>query len=333
MKLLSIVVPCYNSQEYMSVSIDSLLMGDDRIEIIIVNDGSTDDTARIADAYHHRFPEMIRVIHKENGGHGSAIDAGLAVAQGLYFKVLDSDDWLNQSALEKILNYIEHNQTVDLIVANYRYEKKGARHKKIMHYRRSIPQETIVGWDAIHFPLGTYFMMHSMIHRTEILRTTKLALPEHTFYVDNLFVFRSLMHVQTIVYFDEILYHYFIGRDDQSVNEQVMIRRIDQQLRVNHLMIAYYVENSQRDFAVDNYLFHHLEIIMAISSTMLRIENTPESELKRAALWQTVQKSDPQLYSRLTHRLMGWNLSKKDGFSRRLGIVVYRITQKLFGFN
>ena len=96
MKLLSIAIPCYNSAGYMRKCIDSLLPGGEDVEIIIVNDGSSDNTPDIAEEYRERFPGIIKVVNKENGGHGSAVNAGLEQARGLYFKVVDSDDWRSE---------------------------------------------------------------------------------------------------------------------------------------------------------------------------------------------------------------------------------------------
>lgn len=98
MKLLTVAIPCYNSQEYMKHAIESALVGGEDIEILIVDDGSKDDTAKIADEFEAQYPGIIRAIHQENGGHGEAVNAGLRNAKGLYYKVLDSDDWLDRDA-------------------------------------------------------------------------------------------------------------------------------------------------------------------------------------------------------------------------------------------
>ena len=332
MKLLSVAIPCFNSQDYMRVSVDSLLV-DSRIEIIIVNDGSSDNTAQIADEYLAKYPNQVKVVHKENGGHGSAIDAGLEVASGLYYKVLDSDDWLNEKALKTLLSAIEKDDEVDLYVFNYVYEKKDALHKKEMHYRRYLKTNTRLSFKDVQFPLGTYFMMHSLVHKTALLKQIDLNLPKHTFYVDNLYVFRSLAHVKSLVYLDMTLYHYFIGRDDQSVNEKIMIKRIDQQLLVNRLMVEYYALDSVKASDASQYLFHHLEIVSAVSAIMLKIDNSEESMKKLVDHWAYIKKTDEGVYNQLTKRLIGWNLSKTSGTSRMVGIGVYRIAQKVFGFN
>ncbi len=106
MKLLSVAIPCYNSADYMEHAVETLLTGGEDMEIIIVDDGSKDETAVIADKLAARYPTMIKAIHQENGGHGQAVNTGLAAATGIYFKVVDSDDWVDTDALEKVLELL-----------------------------------------------------------------------------------------------------------------------------------------------------------------------------------------------------------------------------------
>lgn len=112
MKLLTFAIPCYNSQDYMEHCIDSILPGGEDIEILIIDDGSKDRTAEIADDYERRYPGIVRAIHQENGGHGEAVNAGIRNATGLYFKVVDSDDWVDADAYKKILEKSESLQAV-----------------------------------------------------------------------------------------------------------------------------------------------------------------------------------------------------------------------------
>ena len=193
MKILSIAIPCYNSEAYMEKCIDSLLVGGEDVEILVVNDGSSDRTAEIADAYAKKYPTIVKAIHQENGGHGEAVNAGIRNASGLYFKVVDSDDWVNAEAYEQILKTLEElirgPKTVDLLISNFVYEKQGAARKKVMQYRHCLPVNEIFEWDKVRMPKGKYLLMHSMIYRTELLHECGLELPKHTFYVDNLFAF------------------------------------------------------------------------------------------------------------------------------------------------
>ena len=149
MKLLSIAIPCYNSENYMRKCIESLLVGGEDVEILIVNDGSTKDrTAEIADEYAAKYPTIVKAIHKENGGHGSAVNAGIANATGLYFKVVDSDDWVKESAYKEILDTLRKlvggDKVLDMLISNFIYDKVGVEHKKVMKYSSlSMPKDKL----------------------------------------------------------------------------------------------------------------------------------------------------------------------------------------------
>ena len=242
MKLLSFAVPCYNSEAYMEKCIESLLAGGEEVEILIIDDGSKDRTAEIADGYAEKYPTIVKAIHKENGGHGSAVNTGIANATGLYFKVVDSDDWVKEEVYRQILAKLHEltggETTLDMLISNFVYEKAGEKRRKVMRYRHALPVDQMFTWDDVHhFHKGQYILMHSVIFRTKLLRECGIQLPEHTFYVDNIYVFEPLPFVRNMYYMDVNLYRYFIGRADQSVNEKVMVTRVDQQVRVTKLMI------------------------------------------------------------------------------------------------
>ena len=274
MKLLSVAIPCYNSENYMRHCIESLLPGGEEVEILIVDDGSTKDrTGEIADEYERNYPGICRAIHQENGGHGEAVNAGLRNASGIYFKVVDSDDWVNEEAYMEILDtlrtFVKGETTLDLLVSNFVYEKQGARRKKVMNYQKALPVRQLITWsDVKHFMLGQYILMHSVIYRTELLRECGLELPKHTFYVDNIFVYQPLPYVKTLYYLDVNFYRYFIGREDQSVNEQIMIGRIDQQILVTKLMLGYHDVMKLPNRRLRSYMIKYLEIMMTISSIL-----------------------------------------------------------------
>lgn len=246
MKLLSIAIPCYNSEAYMRHCIESLLPGGDEVEILIVDDGSQKDrTGQIADEYEARYPGICRAIHQENGGHGAAVNAGLREATGIYFKVVDSDDWVNEEAYKEVLEtlrfFVMGNQTLDMLITNFVYEKQGVKHKRVMQYRTALPKRQLCTWkDVKMFMLGQYILMHSVIYRTAMLKLSQLELPKHTFYVDNIYVYYPLPFVRKVYYLDVDFYRYYIGREDQSVNEKVMISRLDQQIFVTKTMIDMY---------------------------------------------------------------------------------------------
>ena len=338
MKVLSFAVPCYNSAGYMERCIESLLPGGDDVEIIIVDDGSSDDTAAIADRYEREYPRIVRSVHKENGGHGSAVNEGLRHAEGLFFKVVDSDDWVDANAYKQVLDTLKSivmGETVlDMMVCNFVYEKQGATRKKVMTYRSPLPQGKLFTWNEVrHFHRGQYLLMHSVIFRTKLLIDCGLQLPEHTFYVDNLFVFEPLPYVRTLYYLNVNFYRYFIGREDQSVNESVMISRIDQQIRVNKLMMDYLSDNNVPNRRIRKFMISYLDIITAISSIMLIRADTEEALEKKAELWQYLKEKNLILYWKIRHSILGRAVNLPGRSGRKLSIGGYKLLHWFVGFN
>ena len=341
MKLLSIAIPSYNSEAYMSKCIDSLLIGGEDVEILIVDDGSTDRTAEIADEYAAKFPTIVKAIHKENGGHGSAVNAGIANATGIYFKVVDSDDWVREQPYHKILDTLremtESGTRLDMLISNFSYEKEGEKHNKVMRYRHALPENRIFGWSEVkHFHKGQYILMHSVIFRTKMLRESGMQLPEKTFYVDNIYVFEPLMYVKNLYYLDVNFYCYYIGREGQSVNEQIMISRIDQQIKVNKIMVDYIVENQSKLVGkrkMRNYMLNYLEIITVISSVLLIKSGTEENLEKKKELWQYIKKKDAKLYMRLRYGVLGNSMNLPGKGGRKITVEGYKLCQRFFKFN
>lgn len=342
MKLLSIAVPCYNSEDYMERCVESLLPGGEEVEILIVDDGSDRDrTPEIADRLEREHPGIVRAIHQENGGHGEAVNTGLANASGIYFKVVDSDDWVNEKAYGQILGLlremVEKQTELDMLISNFVYEKEGAKRKKVMNYHAAIPRGELLTWDQVRvFTKWQYILMHSVIYRTQMLRECGLKLPAHTFYVDNIFVYQPLPYVKTLYYLDVNFYRYFIGREDQSVNEKVMISRIDQQIYVNKIMIDEYNLYDKKlipSRKLRHYMMQYLEIMMTISSIMLIRSGTQENLEKKKELWKYLKKRDKRLYFKLRHGIMGRTMNLPGRGGRKVSEMGYKITQKFFGFN
>ena len=340
-KLITFAVPCYNSADYMDHCVETLLAAGPEAEIILVDDGSTkDDTPAKCDAWAEAHPDIIRAIHQENGGHGEGGNQGIRHAQGLYYKVVDSDDWLDTAALAKVMEKLREFSKlpapVDMVIANYVYEHVEDNTHKAMGYRNVFPTGQIFTWDDIgHFRASQYLLMHSVIYRTQLLRDCGLILPKHTFYVDNIFVYQPLPYVKTMYYLNVDLYRYFIGRSDQSVNESVMAGRIDQQVRVTKIMIDAHdlslIRQSQK--RLGRYMFNYLSMMMTISSIFSVIANTPESLGMRTELWEYLRKKDPALYRRCRYRLtnVGTNIPGYQG--RKLSVTLYRLARKIYKFN
>ncbi len=338
MKILSIAVPCYNSMDYMEHCVETLITGGDEVEVIIVNDGSKDETAKIAEELKEKYPSIVKVVHQENGGHGEAVNTGLRNATGEYFKVVDSDDWVDEDALQKVLNtlryMIKEDKKLDLLLSNFVYDKQGAKRKKVMSYRSAITPKHITSWDGnVNFKMTQYILMHSVIYRTQLLKECGLELPKHTFYVDNIYVFKPLANVKRLCYIDVDFYHYFIGRDDQSVNEKVMISRIDQHIRVAKIMIEDYSKMEIESEKLDKYMLQYLKMMMCIASIMLILSNDKTNLKKKDLLWEDVKKVDKKLYRKLRYSVLGISMNLPTAAGRLFAKVSYKIAQKTFGFN
>ncbi len=339
MKLLSITIPCYNSEAYMRKAIECLLPGGDDVEILVVDDGSEDGTAAIADEYEKKYPGIVRAIHQENKGHGGAVNTGIQNATGMYFKVLDSDDWFKESAylavLDKLKDLAGGSRVLDLMICNFVYEKEGKEHKKVMTYKSALPMDEIFTWNEVrHFKKGQYLLMHSVIYRTKLLRECGMVLPEHTFYVDNIFVFEPLTYVKTMYYMNVNLYRYYIGREGQSVNEDIMIKRIDQQIKVNKIMIDY-MAGTKRCLhpKLERYMLNYLDIMMTISSIFLIKDGSRAALKKKKELWEYLKENDGRDYFRLRFGMLGnaMNIPGKGG--RKISVLEYKIAQRFVGFN
>ncbi|MDR2071380.1 MAG: glycosyltransferase [Treponema sp.] len=337
MKLLSIIVPCYNSQDYMKRCIDSLLPGGTDVEIIIVNDGSLDETAAIAEAYRRQYPEVVRVIHQKNRGHGGAINAGLANAGGAFIKVVDSDDWVDGTAYRQILSALKgfpETARPDVVISNYVYEKEGKRRKMVIRYSRVMPKGRVFTWAELgHMPKGRYFLMHSIIYRRGILDECGLQLPEHTFYVDNLYAYIPLHYTRTLYYLNVDFYRYHIGRAGQSVQEGVMIRRIDQQLFVNRLMVSAFNPETIEGKRKRRYLLNYLEIVTLASSALLLRGGTAEHLRKKRELWQYIRDNNEWLYSKLRHGFLGHLVHLPGNTGRSISVSLYYFSRQVVGFN
>lgn len=344
-KWITFVVPCYNSQDYMKRCVDSLLTGGENVEIIIVDDGSTDDTGNIADMYEKVFPNIVKAVHKENGGHGSGVNKGLELARGTYFKVVDSDDWLDEAAYRKLLEKVKsfcameerHHITImpDMIVTNYVYDHLEEKTFRIMNYRNVFPVQKICGWNQIsHFFPSQYLIMHALIFKTSLLRKVGVRLPEHTFYVDNLFAYQPLPAVEHIYYMDVNLYHYFLGREDQSVNEKVMMSRIDQQIKVTE-MVADCVdlnEVKQRFPKLSDYMYRNISIMLAISSIHLLMIGSKEAYEKREKLWMKIKTEDKNLYYRLRFTTLSGLTYLPGKVGGRITLGGYQAAKKIYRF-
>lgn len=274
-KLLTVVVPAYNMENYLDRCLGSFIIKEKLmkfLDIIVVNDGSTDNTLNIALKYENKYPDVFRVISKENGGHGSAINTGIANAKGKFFKVVDADDSVNTSSLINHLIYLL-NCKDDMIITNYCRcfidgKSEIVSYKSVFESfecKNSIQLKSILKFLNPDIFTG-YFHMHSITYKTDVLLKSNLKCLEKTFYVDEEYISVLIPYVKSIGYQDIELYQYTLGRADQSVNIEVMKKRLPDIEKITYRLMDYYKTIS--DYVSKEYLSI---VIKHHASTQIRI--------------------------------------------------------------
>lgn len=246
-KILSICVPSYNVEQYLDRCLFSLLSSSvsNLLEIIVVNDGSKDNTIKVAKAYHEHYPNIVKIIDKQNGGHGSTINAALEKATGTYFRVIDGDDWVDNKSLDEMINkLIKVDKLPDLVSTNYHqvYVQDGhtvpwMKFSSLENYRCYSFSKTDMSME--------YFTMASSMFKTEVLKKANFKLQEHTFYVDVEYILFPIPYVETVMFTPEYVYKYAVGNADQSINRDNFVKRYDHHDRVIRRMVKYYCDHKK----------------------------------------------------------------------------------------
>lgn len=229
-KILTIVIPSYNVEKYIHNTLYSILQAQnvDKMDIIIVNDGSTDNTEKIVLESIEDDTDNTRLINKDNGGHGSAINSGLAVAEGKYFIVIDGDDWIETKKIDEFITFLEKCSQDVVVTGHYRnYIKTNCEEKYGYKERR--------GFECnVEYLLEKNYLipMTDICYKTELLKNVNLSIQENTFYVDEEFCCIPFVKVNSIIFWGDGFYHYRIGDESQSMSDTNMVNRIDHKMRV-----------------------------------------------------------------------------------------------------
>ena len=166
-----------------------------------------------------------------------------------------------------------------------------------------------------------------------MLKLCQLKLPKHTFYVDNIYVYYPLPHVRTLYYMDVDFYRYFIGREDQSVNEKVMISRIDQQIYVTKSMISMYELRMVESKKLRKYMINYLAIMMTVSSILCIRSKVNENLIKKKELWKYLKKKDYKTYMKIRYGILGQTMNLPGKSGRKVSSMAYSVARRLIGFN
>lgn len=240
-KILSIIIPAYNVEKYIKECLESMVVPNmmDKVEVLIINDGSSDNTENIARKYCIKYPDTYIIINKKNGGHGSGINYGIKYATGKYFKVVDGDDWLNKDELEEFIQLLEGHDE-DIIATDFKCICDGSY--KILENKRCTRNENDYG--KVKFfdkdSIEDVIKMHSLTIKTSILQENKIKIDENCFYVDCEYITFPIMYVNNVYYYQRYIYMYRLGRDGQSMNIKSMQKKRNQHMFVLNQLLNYY---------------------------------------------------------------------------------------------
>lgn len=339
-KTLTFVVPAYNMTEYLERCVMSLIAAkrNDDIEVLIVDDGSSDGTLEMAQKFETRYPGIVRAIHQENKGHGGAVNTGIAAASGMYVKVVDADDWVGPESLEQVMAVLREEadaaEPIDMLVTNYVYDKVGKRNKHVVNFRHAMKAGKRLAWNDLgHFGLAEYILMHALTYRTAVVRESGMQLPEHTFYVDFIYAYQPFPWVKTMKYLDTPFYHYFIGRDGQSVQTDVMIRRVDQLRLVNQCMVRATPERDTVPDGLYRYMIHFLAIESSVASVFMILSRDPENYEKKKDMWDDIKAYSPTIYKDVRKKAMSRALNLRGSIGRFVIRKGYFVAEHVVGFN
>lgn len=275
-KLLTITVPAYNVEAYLKRCLDSIAKCKNRlsqIQVLIVNDGSKDHTSDVAEEFVCKYPDTFSLIEKENGGHGSAINCGIIAAAGLYFMVLDGDDWLDDKSLDNLLKKIEQVKSEQVDLISYHYNQVNMMTGiSVPVMQRNICYDKVYQFDEL--PINDiYFALASICYRTAILKEMHLRLQEKTYYVDVEYMLLPIPFIQTVLFLDIYLYKYFVGNSQQSIYIPTMVKRFEHHNRVIHRVMdslfSTELEETHEQYAmqiIEKLLYTHYAIMLVYNN-------------------------------------------------------------------
>ena len=251
-KLLTIVIPTYNMEAYLNRCLDSLLISDEQmqlLEVLVINDGSKDKSSAIAHEYEAKYPSTFRVIDKENGNYGSCVNRGLKEASGKYIKVLDADDWFDTTEFEKYLTQLQ-SVDVDMVLTPFMsvYEKTGEKQLCTQPY---LQENKVYLFNKCDNRMILRYSMHMVTYRVELLRRIQYVQTEGISYTDTEWTHLPQYSISNLVWFPNIVYQYYIGREGQTMDANVLAKNIWKY----EVICKSLIENSSRYPDKERYLF------------------------------------------------------------------------------
>lgn len=307
MKQLTIVVPAYNAGAYIRKCLDSMVGRDNRIEIIVIDDGSKDDTAALARSY----GESVRVVSKPNGGHGSGINTAIALATGRYFKVVDADDWIESDSLKLFLDALERTDA-DAVITGYRtVNMKSGKTLDYPSQCQYTGQE--IGLDElleVYEEISSCCSFHGLCYRTEMYRTAGIQMSEGIYYDDQEYATIPFAYVEKILILPMYFYMYQVGNAEQSISFPNQVKRIGHIEAVTRSILAFRRENSPLTAARDEYFLRKLAVVVVSYFAVALVKNPDKRQGRRDAerfrKWLDAEEPELLIRTAKKRRTLRW---------------------------
>ena len=299
MKLLTISIAAYNVEKFLKKTIDSIIETNrlDLIEILIVNDGSRDNTAKIAKEYQNRYPDSIRLIDKENGGHGSTINRGMIEAKGKYFRALDGDDWVEPGNLRKLIDELQRIDA-DIILSDFCkcYENGN---KEVVSFEKL----NKAGLYEISDILKNVDWMnyHTIIFNTELVKKNMVQLDENCFYVDTELMIFYIPIINKVYYYNDFIYCYRLGLSDQSVSPESRMKNISHSRKVAERILTFFNQINEQTTkdkqtyivqGITNHCIWHYKSLLYFTASKEKKREIRDFDYK-------IKKYYPQIYTQM----------------------------------
>lgn len=293
-KWLTVSVAAYNVEQYIDKTLSSCVVPlkvREKLEIIVVNDGSVDGTEEIIQRYVRKYPELFVYINKKNGGYGSTINAAVKIAKGKYFRLLDGDDYFDKEALCDFIEKLRQTDA-DLVLNDFSvcYEK----HKRVEKEFLELDDDRDI--DIVNLNLNKTIAMYSFCYKTEILKRNNIQIDENCFYTDIEYIMRPLRYIRNYRYIQNNLYQYRIGIEGQSVSRSGMKRHCNDAQKVTYAVL----KELRMGYKFDS-IYNIVETLacMMVKMTIKSMMCREASNVNRNRIIQfdkTIQKEFPQIY-------------------------------------
>ncbi len=314
-KILSVSIAAYNAAYCVSKCIDSFIKSKyiDDIELLVVDDGSTDNIKEVMAPYLENYANSIRLISKKNGGHGSTINTSIVNCTGKYYKIVDADDWVETDNLDKLIEYLKISD-VDLVLNPY-YKVNPQNEKKL-----NVALSTNMDFHSKRMEdisKDVFLAMHSMTIKSDVVKKVGPIIDENCFYVDTEYVVFSIEYINTVSSFSYPIYDYLVGTSNQSMNKANLEKRRNQQLRVVERLIEFFNRTENTVSEEKRYLLKK-EVLCSICAHYIILLGIDAkkivSEMKEYDAW--VKKQSLELY----RDTIGYGEEIHSGYIKLIGI-------------